>query len=251
MAQYKNFYETFDEARHRLNRTIVLYNKEPVYIWCVTDHKGDGVFRLYISPIELVPDISTSGIPAQNLANGHPSFGVIMDEFIQANPKLEIQRKVMDSSLFNKFRPFPLGNVNSEGVCYYVERLPQRPKMEQGLSSGALYEVACTAEPGHSKNGFRSVNMFSKEFKDCILGRYPNPREVLEKIKSDIFINTSVGFHRNFALVKGPIDILFLAYKGEVVGALSNGDYSRLRLGKNYKYLKEAANELSLFNVIE
>lgn len=249
MANYRNFYETIQEAQSRIQRTVVLYDGQPVYIWTVQNHKGDGAFRVYISPIELVQNMP-SGFPAPAYPPNHPSLGEILDTWMTQNPDQTcIQRKKMDSPLFNKFRPFPLGMVNSGGSAYYIERAPQRPKMEQGLIPSALYETLVTAGSS-GKTSFQHVSLYSETFRDCILGKYPTPNEVLIKIKSGNFINESVAFNRYFALVKGPIDMLFLAYKGDVIGVLPYSNFDNLKLGKEFLYLKEAVNDLALFNVL-
>jgi len=94
------------------------------------------------------------------------------------------------------------------------------------------------------------VAAFTAEFRDCVVGDHPTPKECIEGLKADN-INESVAFHRNFALVRGPIDTLFLGYKDEVVGVLPRGDFSALRLGRQFKHVKEAAHDLRLFTTIE
>jgi hypothetical protein len=49
------------------------------------------------------------------------------------HPAAGILRKQMNSPLFNKFRPYPLGMCNTKGQrAYYLERQPNR-KTEQGF----------------------------------------------------------------------------------------------------------------------
>jgi hypothetical protein len=55
-----------------------------------------------------------------------------------------IIRKTMNSPKFNKFRPFPLGMCNSNGRCYFLERQPLRPKVEQGLIRSMVTEKQIT-----------------------------------------------------------------------------------------------------------
>lgn len=257
MATYKNFFETLAEARARVGRCIVMYDGQPVYIWAISDHKSDGAFRVYISPIEEVSAFSgMMGFPGAAYPHNYEMIGQKFDAWMDANKTAKLQRKKMDSPLFNKFRPFPLGMVNVKdpnnqtGLAYYVERTPIRPKMEQGLTSGAVFETPVTAAQNRKQQG-HMVNMYSKEFRDCIMGEYPRPREVLEKLSSGLVANESVAFHRNFALVRGPVEILFLAYKGEVVGVLPMSDFNTLKLGKEYRHLKEAVEELNLFYTIK
>lgn len=255
MATYKNFFETLAEARARVSRCIVLYDGEPVYIWAISDHKADGVFRAYITPIEEVSAHTTMmGFPGAVYPHNHEMIGQVFDTWLDDHKDTKVRRKKMDSPLFNKFRPFPLGMVNvkqpNAGLAYYVERTPIRPKMEQGLTTGAVFETPVTAAQNRKQQG-HMVDMYSKEFRDCIMGQYPRPKEVLEKLSSDTVANESVAFHRYFALVKGPVDIIFLAYKGDVVGILPMSDFNTLKLGKEFRHLKEAVEELNLFYTIK
>lgn len=244
--KYPNFYENLPEANMRLKSTIVMYAGEPVFIWCITDHKGDGKFRVYFSSPQDVgkcPHIQ----PLQTVPHDHPQLGPLMDTYIQNSP-ITIQRKQMVSKHFNEFRPFPLGMMNINGGAHYVARRPNRPKVEQGLQANMLEQTTLSA--GAKLKTPNGVAVFSPEFRDCIVGDYPTPKECLQGLKEDN-VNESVAFHRNFALVRGPIDTLFLGYKDSVVGVLPRNDFSTLRLGRHFKHVKEAANELRLFTTVE
>lgn len=250
MAKYINFYENIAEAQMRLRGTVVMYDGQPVHIWGIADHKGDGVFRAYVSPIEDV-NFAPAGNPVNQIPANHPGFGPSMDTWMQspavkALDKFRIQRKKLDSPLFDKFRPFPLGMMNNKGKAVYVERQPNRPKTEQGLIDLMLYTIPIELTPGRSSH----VDMYTKEFKHCILGEHPTPKEVLDGLTSDKYVNESVAFNRKFALLKGPIDLLFLNYKGDTIGVLPNSDFSKVVIGRNFHYLKEVVDELNLFSDI-
>lgn len=253
MAKHENFYENLPEAQMRLRGTVVLYDKTPVYVWAVTDHKGDGVFRIYISPIEDVHN-SPGGNPIHDVSQNNPQLGVAFDEWmeqpkVKSSKNFRIQRKKMNSPLFNKFRPFPLGMMNGETQAVYVERQPQRPKTEQGLTPNSLFSTPVTAAQG---NGPRhSVDIYKKNFRDCIVGEYPSPKTVLAGLQSPKVANESVAFDRKFALVRGPIDTLFLGYKEDIIGVLPNGDFSALKLGKDFTHCKEVVEELNLFYTVK
>jgi hypothetical protein len=247
MATYKNFYETLVEAQMRLRASIVIYDREPVYVWAVTDHKGDGAFRVYITPIDKLKLINQGGgFPVNQVPGTHPSMGPKMDEWMAANPDSPLLRKKMDSPLFNKFRPFPLGMYNYNGFAYYTERQPQRPKTEQGLTEGAVMQTHITTSPTNEKYPMQ-CNMFTEGFRDCILGKHPSPKEVLDGLTSDEFVNTSVAFDRHFALARGPIDTLFLGYKRDIIGVLPHADFSTVTLGQKFHHCKEVVEDLSLF----
>lgn len=248
MATYKNFFETIEEALMRLKATVVMYDGKPYYIWTICNHKNDGVFRVYMSSIEDV-NSGASPPPLHQFPHGTSQLGAAMDSYVDGanSTNSKILRKKMDSPLFNKFRPFPLGMMNCAGQAVYVERTPNRPKTEQGLISNQLRATAVTAamNPGNY-----NVQFWSTEFRDCIMGDYPTPNQSISGIVSDKNVNESVAFHRNFALVKGPIGTLFLAYKNDVVGLLPQQNFSSIKLGKEFTHLKEAIKELNLFSSI-
>jgi hypothetical protein len=248
--EYKNFYENVQEANLRLQGTIVLYDGEPMYVQAITDHKNDGVFRIYMT------DLKTTSvgynIPGlQNYPAGTAPLGVMMDTHVDGNAKIPnctILRKKMDSKHFNKFRPFPLGMMNYKGAAYFLERRPNRPSTKQGLIPAAICIARITAGQEKAVKP-HNIHFYSEEFRDCVVGDYPTPKECLAGLTPEN-INESAAFHRNFALVGGPIDTIFLAYKDEVVGALPRNDFSEVRLGRKFAHVREAIQELRLFTRI-
>jgi len=52
------------------------------------------------------------------------------------------------------------------------------------------------------------------------------------------------------ALVRGPIGMLFLAYKGDVVGVFPQCDKTLLKLGNDFKYLTEVIAATEYFGRI-
>ncbi len=248
MATFPNFYENLTEALARLKNTVVLYEGEPYYVWTITDHKGDGKFRVYMTPVEHLENTTLNAL--NHLPHGHSGLGQLIDEEMAASPEKKILRKMMNSPGFNRFRPFPLGMMNSGENAIYIERVPSRPKMEQGLQTNMLSGTLLSASPSNLSRHV-VMSLYTERFKDCVKGRHPTPNEVLIKLTSKEFKNESVAFHREFALVLGPIETLFLAYKQDVVGALPHGDYTSVKLGRKFHHLKEVVEELRLFYRIE
>lgn len=247
MATHVNFYENIAEALLRLKQSIVLYDGEPFYIWTVTDHKGDGVFRVYMTPLEKVHSVAGI-IPAGNqVPHGHAAAGGLMDSFVETKPELVI-RKMMNSSLFNKFRPFPLGMCNQGLNAFYVARQPARPKTEQGLTSSMLYTSMISPMP--AKKAFNPIDMYTESFRDCIIGKHPSPKMVLENLLSSKYENESVAFHREFALCKGPIDLIFLAYRDEIIGVLPKANFDLVKIGRKFLHTREVVQELNLFSSV-
>lgn len=243
---YPNFYENAHEARMRLLSTIVLYDNDPYLVISITDHMGE-ILRVYLQPLDKV---SEAGNPVVSVSADHPTLGIKLDTYMKTNPEAGILRKHIDSPLFHKFRPFPLGMCNyRNGYAYYIERQPNR-NTRQGLTGGMVLETLISS--GHTRGkGPLDISIFSPEFIDCVKGTYPSAFTCLEKMTNPKVMRHSVGFHRNFALVRGPIDMLFIAYKHDVVGYLPNNDYSKIVIGKDFLHTKEVVTELNLFSEIQ
>lgn len=251
MAEYVNFFETLKEAEMRLRNTIVLYDGDPYYVFAVTDHKNDGVFRLYLDPISSnAMTINNYAIPEGPQEGA--SYGQLLDTFMEHNKDAPLIRKKMNSPLFNKFRPFPLGMCNTGKKTFFIERRPTR-KSEQGLTQQMLdveelkIEMS-TGSPGKVPGSY--FNMFTSDFRACIKGEYPTAANCLAALKNPKVKNNTAAFHREFAFIRGPLDTLYLAYRDQVVGLLPSDDFSSVRLGKKYGYTKEVIQNLNLFQTI-
>ncbi len=251
MKEHVNFYENLREAHMRLRGTVVMYDKIPYYVMAITAHKPDGVFRIYLDPIGK----SVKGRPYPHdlpqFPADAPQLGVYLDTWLAANKDAVILRKKMNSSLFNKYRPFPLGMCNYGKNTFYIERQPNR-KTEQGLVKSMLFEsLITTGSRGDSpKAAFKSIDVHTDAFRDCILAAHPTAEECLKNLTDSEIEDDSAAFHRHFALVRGPIDMLFLAYKEDIVGVLPRGDFSSVRLGRDFTHCTEAVQELDLFKAI-
>lgn len=256
MKDYPNFYENIIEARARLRGTIVLYDGVPHTVMAITDHMKDGIFRMYLNPIGRPREDYAKWKPfndvVMNTPHDYSELGIILDRLLDENPDAGILRKHMNSPFFNRFRPFPLGMCVSGTQTYYVERQPIRPKMEQGLIKSALYESLVTAG-SRSDNPRRvgaAIEIGSEAFRDCIMGEYHTPHEVLAALTNPNVVNDSAPFHREFAIVRGPLNMLFLGYRTEIIGVLPKNNFEYLRLGQEFRYCREVVEELRLFREI-
>ncbi len=252
--KYPNFYETLKEALARLRDTVVMYDGQPHTVLTITNHKPDGKFRIYLrptgiddpaKPVEWYPEA------LHNYGNENPAIGPMMDTWLETShgKSSKVIRKSMDSSLFNKFRPYPLGMCNYGKNVYYVERQPNR-KMEQGLIRSMLDITELSMSPETNKRGMPSIELNTPAFRSCVLGEYPSSTDCLAAMSDPSIINTGVGFSRDFALLRGPIDMLFIAYKSDIVGVLPKRDFSVLRLGRGFHHVKEVAEKLGIFGAI-
>lgn len=250
MSQHLNFYENLKEANMRLRGTVVLYDGVPYYIIVITNHKGDGIFRAYMHPLPVIGPLGWVPLPnADVYPTDGPELGQYLDKWMVDNPSTKLVRKYLSSPQFNKFRPFPLGMCNIGTTCYYVERQPQR-RTEQGLTRNMLSFQSVVLKDKDSPSR-PPIELFGEEVRQTIVGEYPSPQETLNKLLDPRVENLAVGFHRHFALIRGPLEMLFLGHKGEVIGILGKNDFSSLRLGKKFLYLSEIVAELGLFSNIE
>lgn len=259
MATYANFYETLNEANMRLRNTVVVYEEDVYQVLAVTNHKSDGIFRVYLEPIgkkngEMSwahpPYDENIPYPPNQYSAGSNELGVAFDKWIEKYPKYGILRKHINSPMFKKFRPYPMGMCNLRGTAAFIERQPNR-KSEQGLISSMLnfsfIEPFASFNP---RNSFKPNDIYSAAFRDCVLGSYPSLDLCCEQLNNPEISNASVAFDRKFCLAKGPISTMFLVYKTEVVGLLPNCDRSSVKIGKEFSYVCETIEELGIFNKI-
>lgn len=252
MASYPNFYETVKEANMRLRNTVVMYEGEPYFVYAITDHKRDGIFRIYM---EALPTDNTTTLYANSLNNpirdyltgysaGSSELGKALDKFMDSTEDHRLVRKYMTAGGFNKFRPFPLGFVNTPKTSVFSERTPTR-KSEQGLTATMLILKDASLSP----RGVDSRNfMTTARFRDMLLNKYPTASEVLAELKSGEV--EARAFHRNFCFSLGPCNIPFFVYKNDLVGFLPDGDLSCLQLEETQIFLKEAIQELNIFSEV-
>lgn len=252
MAEYKNFYETVKEAMMRLKDTVVLYDGKPYYVLTICDHKGDGIFRIYLD------ELGRSDGPAHHRHSipydwhdevGGMSRGEKMDQWLEKNPDQGVIRKMMNSPKFNKFRPFSLGMCNYGGSTFYLERSPTR-YTQQGLINAMVnyYELMSSGGKQIVRRGIPELT--SAEFAKTVVGDYPSAKECITNLRDPEVVNTAAAFNRNFAFVKGPIGLLFLAYKFDVIGYMPYGDLSRVNIASEFRHTKEVVEELKLFEDI-
>lgn len=251
MAAYTNFYENLKEANIRLKNTIVLYDGIPYNVVAISNHKKDGLFRIYLRGLNADADKYPHDVGGYNSEN--PAIGPYLDEWMTKNlvepcdPVVSpLIRKKMNSPLFNRFRPFPLGFCNMGGTALYLERSPQRPSTHQGLTKSMI----AVSKPGGPSDRSSYFDPYSKDFTDCVMGNYPSFKDCVENLADETVSNDSAAFSRDFAIVRGPLGLLLLANKHEIVGILPNNDASQVRIGKKFKHVRESVEELGCFGSV-
>lgn len=246
-VEHVNFYENIAEVQIRIVSTVVLYEGRPFFVLCAGDHKKDGIIRLYLDdlshkdgPAHLRVQVPYSGYGGDSVAQG-------MDQWLDKNPNEGVIRKMMNSPAFKKFRPFPLGMINTSGRVVYTERNPVRHTF-QGLTQHMIQYHGITLSPNHKPV---HPQMLQPVFADMILGDYPSLEESIENLLDPSCSNEAVAFHRDMALLKGPMESLYVAYRHDVVGMLPYADMTMLKLGGSFRHLREAIRALNFFRNVE
>ena len=251
--EYPNFFESQKEAVIRLQGTVVLLDNEPVEVFWLSDHLGDGLIYAYVRPIGLtIRERADRPEPNQVYNFPHSAVkeqGKFLDQWIIDTPSSQMKRVPLSSYGFNKFRPYELGMYWAPPNVYYVERQPNR-KTEQGLIASMVVASRLNLEE-NIKATSSPVDMLGPEMYMCIKGEHPSPKRCIEALTADKYTNTAAAFHRHFAFMRGPVDSLFLAYKSNTIGILPHGDLSQVKLAKNFTYTKEVVDELHLFEDIK
>lgn len=253
--QYPNFYENVEEANRRLANTVVTYDGKPYYVLVITNHRDDDIFRVYLDPLGDKRSMARHnyGVPCACYNGDYKTVGKQMDKFMEDTPSSGIIRKMMNSPLFNKFRPFDLGMTNVGGMAAYLERQPLQPATQQGLCESMIVATSFKLVPdskGRPRIGFPGVYVDDDCLHDTIVGDYPTASECLNNLKDKKNLNCSAAFHKHFALAVGPANTLFLCYKTDVIGVLPYRDFSTVSLAQEFEYTKEVVNELNIFDVV-
>jgi hypothetical protein len=257
MATYLNFYETIAEATMRLKNTVVLYDGEPYMILHIGNHFTDGIFRVYMEPFGHPSYLSFHSAGAANEHNPFYAVAASASHFVHSLDNLiekqkedsptRLIRKMMNSPLFGKFRPFPLGMVKlSPDKMVYTERSPTR-RVEQGLVQrmvrATIFNVACLDGARGSSFGWQTPC-----FRDTIMGVYPTPQEALKFLSFDE--NYAAPYSRFDGFVKSIAEEIFVVHKNNRVGSLPSGDLSVLRLNREYRYLIEYYQESGIYSSV-
>ena len=262
MVAHENFYETIQEARMRLRNTIVKYKDDFYYVIEVGDHMLDGKFRVYMDQLGhgYVGYNRLVGFPSGDFDERGVNIFHEYDEYIDSpSSNRGFIRKYANSRNFEKFRPFPLGNVNQQGSVVYCERTPTR-NMNQGLLQEAVLATQVVSAPYYETGGaYRrqrsiplgsgSVSSLSPEFYDMLRGLYPSYKEVVDKLRNPEIMNNGCAFHREYSVMRGPVGTLLLCYKHSGVGIIDTDN--SVTIGSTHEFLRDEMQELGVFSDIK
>jgi hypothetical protein len=262
--QYKNFYENAKEANLRLRGTVIWYDgpgeKGPYYVLGICDHSS-GDLKIYMKKLgQKYINIPSVLPPNEQYGTEITSLGSHMDKFMKDYPSFNMVRKDLSSPHFRGFRPFPLGMMNQtmksksgkpiDCETFFIERQPNR-NTQQGLIKTMLFIMSVTAGASKPRSTAHTFDLWSEDFYACIMGDYPSIDTCINNMRDPNIANEAAAFHRNFAIVRGPIGMLFLSYKGNIVGVLDNKNLSQITVDNEFKYTKEAIAELHMFGNIK
>lgn len=239
MKEHVNFYEDLPEATKRLTGTVVKYDGDFYYVLLISNHKADGIFRIYLDPIKVMESHNSPGFPFL----GGSGSGEAMDIYLDTKKGSKILRKMMNSPLFEKFKPFPLGMGNVDGVTIFTERSPTR-HTQQGLTSQMISSIKLDL----LENRRWGCEITSPFMYPIYHGIYPSYDECVSNMFDPTCVNKSAAFSRTMALMRGPCETLFLNYRGEIVGQILDKTGETVRLGSRFRFTKEIVQESGFFN---
>lgn len=222
-------FEHIDQARQRLEQTIVLYDGRGHYLHNVGSEEG--VQKAYV--------------------------GELPWDFTKAKQKFK--GIPLDDPAFNKFQPFELGFVNlfdsDSGITndfntLFVFRRPIRSGARQGLSRDAVdgKYLQGSFRAGSRLEGLDLFNQLApcKSFADMLAGIYPSFTEVLD----NLIPQSSIAFARNYALLTDKDGLVWVYRQLERIGLVNNKS-KEFFLFSAKKFLREEIQESGLFPNIQ
>src|SRR3546814_15988082 len=116
MVKYTNFDETVKEADMRLRHTLVMYDGEPYYVLLISDHKKDGVFRIYMDKAGNEHGFAFQR--EQDPYEASTSWNVTatgLDACLENNPDKGGIRTMMNQHKLNQCNPLTQEMINKDG----------------------------------------------------------------------------------------------------------------------------------------
>lgn len=201
-------YETTEEVRFRLENTVVMYDKKPVYITRVNMPEGDEkeIARVYFKELPVKP--------------GAPEV-----------------RKFLSSRNFD-LAPFKMGYFNHKKKAYFVSRNPVRQN-QQGLSQGTAHFKDVYGKQAQDMNYATMVS--SEGFIDMVNNKYPDFKQAVNMLEDKD--NSSVALSTSFAFnIDHDLEALVLLHKGIRCGLAMQQDRA-LKIPKKFHFLREEMEE--------
>jgi hypothetical protein len=215
------FWTDIDQARERLNGTLVTYDSQPVYISEVVES-----------------DAVDDRCPRARL-------------YFCDDPSQKLVRKTLNSPKFNNFRTLPaLGFINlRDGGTVFVKR-----RVRTTRSHGLSPDNTVVSNLSWNENGlatFRAISgltsiIFRDEgFANLQNKKYPSLSELLEKLP----LKSCGAFSPKFALVRDSTGIRLLYRNEELAGVFT--DSVTLMLTETTSYLRQEIMEDACMSAIK
>jgi hypothetical protein len=218
----KTGFENIEQARQRLEGTVVTFDGLAAYVSEVSVVDGEHTCRLVFLP------------------------DTFKDSTYSKNKRV---RKHLSDPLFKKFKPFDLGFINlfDEEIigpntnCMFTFRRPIRSGARQGLAREAIdgSYLQNSKGAGRLENWNLTTLMSCQSFADMINGKYPSYSEALE----NLIPNSSIAFNRNYAVLQASDGLVWLYRQLERIALIQNN--KEVLLFSKKKYLREEMQETS------
>lgn len=158
---------------------------------------------------------------AMDVDRGHRGVGLTL---VNIETKEVASVGVDDKEI--SYKPLRTGYCNLRDRVSYVQRVPVR-RWKHGLH---INNLECDEA---RKEAFMSTKAFSA----MLRGDYPSFEKAIGLVEN----RKAIAFHRLYALERGNLGLVWLAYRGYRVGWLER---DAIRLGDDYKFLREELDEV-------
>ena len=128
--------------------------------------------------------------------------------------------------------PLPLGFVNGDNTCSYIQRVPKRNDWKQGVRAANLMGLSSSSV---------NLNINSVDFVNTVLNKFPSIENCMEYIECGEC--DSRAFNRRFSLGTLVKEGFSLFYKNYRIGYLDPMRAKSYTLDKECFYLKELLEE--------
>lgn len=202
-------YDTPEEARQKLESSVVLFNGNPVFIVGTGGKKGLVILKYRGIPLDNNTDVLQENI--NNPLWDFKSCGTKLGYTLVYNPHQRFWESV------------------------YVSRVPTRSS-RQGLDDKTVSII--NADPMPTFN-YTIQNLITKDskFKDTIKGNFLETKEVYHRVVDQPTVYKSVPMNRKLILMYDRVSPPYLLYRNEKIGYTEDG--VRFRLAKHKEFLKE------------
>lgn len=207
-------YDTAEEAKQKVENSIVLFNGNPVFIVGVGGKKGSVFLKFKTLPLGGAEDPQSVDISDPRW--DFKSCGMKLGYTLVHNPN------------------------NGYWESVYVSRTPIRTS-RQGLDDKTVCISYVDPSPTFHYN---VANLAGKEskFKDTIRNVYPSSKEVFDRVTTQGSMYRSVPINRKLVLMYDRVSPPYLLYRNEKIGYTEDG--LRFKLAKHKDFLREELTDM-------